>query len=53
MKKFLIGSPSTQILGSKLPSIGQVLSVFFYNVRTVKLNTRESASLAVRECNIF
>lgn len=50
---FLIGSPSTQILGSKLPSVGQVLSVFFYNVRTVKLNTRESASLAVRECNIF
>jgi hypothetical protein len=50
---FLIGSPSTQILDSKLPSIGQVLSVFFYNVRTVKLNTRESASIAVRECNIF
>jgi hypothetical protein len=50
---FLIGSPSTQILSSKLSSIGQVFSVFFYNVGTVKFNTRESASLIVRECNIF
>jgi hypothetical protein len=52
-KIFLIESLSTQIVGSKLPSIGQMLSVFFYNMRTVKLNTRESESLAVRECNLF
>lgn len=50
---FLIGSKSTQILGAKLPSIRQVLSVFFYNVRTVKFNTRESAALIVCECNIL
>lgn len=50
---FLIGSQITQIHGSKLPSNGQVLSVFFYNMRTVNLTTRESAALAVRECCIF
>jgi len=50
---FLIGSVSTQILGSKLPSNRQVLSVLFYNIRCVKLNVRESANLTVRECIIF
>jgi len=50
---FLIGSQITQIHGSKFPSNGQVLSVFFYNMRTVNLTTRESAALAVRECFIF
>ncbi|KAL4107469.1 hypothetical protein QTP88_017811 [Uroleucon formosanum] len=30
-----------------------MLSVFFYNMRTVNLVTRESAALAVRECCIF
>lgn len=30
-----------------------MLSVFFYNMRTITFNTRESASLAFRECNIF
>ena len=50
---FLIGSEETQIHGSKLPSNGQMLSVFFYNMRTVNLVVRESAALAVRECCIF
>jgi len=50
---YLIESPTTQIIGSKLPSNRQVLLVFFNNLRTLKLNTRENASLAVRECSIF
>lgn len=50
---FLIGSQETQILGSKLPSLKQVFQVFFFNLRTVKLNIRESANLVIRECIIF
>lgn len=50
---FLIGSKETQILGSKLPSLKQVFQVFFFNLRTVKLNIRESANLVIRECIIF
>ena len=50
---FLVGSVNSQILGSKLPSNRQVLSVLFYNIRCVKLNVRESANLTVRECVIF
>jgi len=49
----LIRPQITQIQGSKLPSNGQVLSVFFYIMKTVNLTTRESAALAVRECCIF
>ncbi|XP_050525397.1 uncharacterized protein LOC126907777 [Daktulosphaira vitifoliae] len=52
-KIFLIGSLTTQILGSKLPSIGQVLKVFFYNLRIVNLTIRAKAVLTIRECNIF
>jgi len=50
---FLIGSQITQTHSSKFPSNRQVLSVFFYNMRTVNLTTRESAALAVRECCIL
>lgn len=42
-----------QILGSKLPSNKDVLCVFFYNMRTVKLNVEESARLAIRETMVF
>lgn len=50
---YLVGSIDFNIVGSKLPSNRQVLSVFFYNVRVVKLKTRESASLVIREVMIF
>ena len=50
---FLIGSNETQIHGSKLPSNGEMLLVFFYNNRTVNLVIRESTPLFVRKCHIF
>lgn len=45
--------PCHQINGAKLPSNRQVLAVYFYNIREVKLSVRESANLAIRECVIF
>lgn len=50
---YLIGSETTHISGSKLPSNRQVLQVFFYNVRYVNLTIRESARLAIDETVIF
>ncbi|CAG9783921.1 unnamed protein product [Diatraea saccharalis] len=50
---FLVGLPSNQINGAKLPSNRQVLSVLFYNIREVKLTVSESANLVIRECTIF
>lgn len=50
---YLIGSMSNQIIGSKLPSNKQVLSVLFHNLRIVKLNLRESAVLVIKETVIF
>lgn len=50
---FLIGLPSHQINGAKLPSNRQVLTVLFYNIREVKLTVSESANLVIRECIIF
>lgn len=50
---YLVGSVSHQILGCKLPSNKQVLSVLFYNLREVKLSLAESANLVIRECLIF
>ena len=44
---------SNQIVGAKLPSNRQVLHVFFYNVRVVKLTTKESAILVIQEVSIF
>lgn len=52
-KIFLIGSETTQISGSKLPSNRQVLQVLFYNIRYVNLTVRVSARLAIEETIIF
>lgn len=50
---YLIGFEEYQILGCKLPSNLQILSVFFHNHRTIKLDVRKSAQLAVQEVIIF
>ena len=50
---YLLGNYESTITGSKLPSVKQVLSVLFFNLRVVKLNLRESATLAVQEAIIF
>jgi hypothetical protein len=52
-KIFLIGDDLNQIIGSKLPSNTQVLKVLFYNLRKVKLNIRQSASLVIKETIVF
>jgi len=52
-KIFLIGSVSNQIVGSKLPSIRQTLSVLFFHMRNVNFNLHESAKLVIREVVIF
>ena len=49
----LIGNITNQIIGAKLPSNRQVLSVLFFNIRTVKLSIKESATLVVKEVLIF
>lgn len=50
---FLIGYENNQILGAKLPSNRQVLSVLFYNMRNVYLKLHESARLVIKEVGIF
>lgn len=50
---YLIGSVQNQIIGSKLPSNKQVITVLFYNLREVKLNLRDSARLVIKETVIF
>lgn len=50
---YLIGSVQNQIIGSKLHSNRQVITVLFYNLREVKLNLRESAKLVIKETVIF
>lgn len=52
-KVFLIDYPAHQITGCKLPSNRQVLSTMFYNLRTVKLNVRDSATTSVDEVFVF
>lgn len=52
-KIVMVGQCSHQILGAKLPSNRQILQVFFFNMRFVKLNARESARLAVDATLIF
>lgn len=44
---FLVGKCNSEIVGAKLPSIKQVLQVFFYQIRHEKLNAKESAGIAV------
>lgn len=50
---FLIGYSTNQIVGSKLPSNKQVLSVLFFNMREVNLNLHQSATLVIQEAIIF
>ncbi|KAE9539939.1 hypothetical protein AGLY_005191 [Aphis glycines] len=50
---YLIGASSHQLVGCKLPSNKQVLSVLFFNIREVKLSLRESARLVIDETLIF
>lgn len=50
---YLLGHDECQIIGSKLPSNGQVLRVLFYNVRKVKLDLRPSAAIAIKEVEVF
>lgn len=47
---FLVGYPDNDILESKLPTVRQVLSCFFYNYKIENLSIRESAQLTVRKC---
>lgn len=49
----LVGRTSHQITGAKLPSIRQVLQVFFYNLRFVGLDKNESAYLTVDAVLVF
>lgn len=50
---YLVGNLNHQILGAKLPSNRRVLCTFFYNLRIVKLNVRDSAKLVAEEVAIF
>lgn len=50
---YLIGYISHQIVGNKLPSNRQVLSVLFHNMRAIKLTLHESAVLVIKETVIF
>ncbi|KAF2886056.1 hypothetical protein ILUMI_20115 [Ignelater luminosus] len=50
---YLIGAMKNQILGSKLPSQNDCLSVLFYNMRVVNMNFSEAANLVIDECLIF
>lgn len=52
-KIYLIGEMKNQILGSKLPSQRECLSVLFYNMRVVKMNLSDAANLVMDECLIF
>lgn len=46
---YLVEKVNNQIVGSKLPSIKQGLSVLFYNLRHVKFNLRKNARLVFKE----
>ena len=50
---YLLGHDECQIIGSKLPSNGQILRVLFYNVRKVKLDLRPSATITIKEVEVF
>lgn len=49
----LIGFEESQILGSKLPTIKQVLQVFFYYYNSTGNNIRGSATSATRQAIVF
>lgn len=51
---FLIGNYQPQIIGSKLPSNGDVLRVLYFNIHEVGLNdVNESAKLVINEVLTF
>lgn len=50
---YLISHYQNQIVGNKLPSNRQVLSVLFFNLRHVKLNLNQSIDLVIKEVIIF
>lgn len=49
----LIGHVSHQIVDAKLPSNRQVLEVYLYNMRFMKLTSKESARLTIDAVLIF
>ncbi|XP_043468110.1 uncharacterized protein LOC122502231 isoform X2 [Leptopilina heterotoma] len=48
---FLVGVIDNQIIGSKLPSKRNCLSVLFYNMRVSQMNQRDSAALVIENKN--
>ncbi|XP_033212816.1 uncharacterized protein LOC117170269 isoform X2 [Belonocnema kinseyi] len=52
-KIYIIDYMEREINGNRLPSNLQVLRVFFYNHRHIKLNVPESAVLVLNEVKIF
>ena len=50
---YLIGKLKPQITGAKLPSIGDVLKVLFYNLRWRKFNLADSTTLVSDEVLVF
>lgn len=50
---YLIGPDSDKIVGSKLPSNRQVLNVLFHYLCNVKINLHNSASLVIKEIELF
>jgi hypothetical protein len=52
-KVFLIGSVKSGLTGSKLPSIGDVLKVLFYNLRYRMMTSSQSIILVSDEVLLF
>lgn len=50
---YLIGNIDHQIIGAKLPSNKQVLSVYFYNTRVAILSAVDSEKLIAEDVAIF
>ena len=50
---YLIGNYSPQMVGNKLPSIKQALSVLYFNLREVKLTLRQSSKLVIDEVIVY
>lgn len=50
---YLIGAVKHSINGCKLPSIGDVLKVLFYNMRYRKFSFSESVGLVIQEALIY
>lgn len=52
-KVYLVGVLRNQILGSKLPSLRDCLSVLFHNIRILNMTISDAAHLVIDECLIF